>query len=319
MTTEARSLARSERGVALIVVLVVIAILAALVLDFGYAARVDLTIAGLNRDAMRARILARTGFHLGRALIMRDNNGYDSLDDVWARVDFMVMAPMFLEEGEQIAGAIVDENSKFNLNSLVDVNGRANEIAYAHFQRLLDVLELDATLADTLMDWIDKDNRAQPGGAERNYYRSLGRDVKNAPLDSLRELLLVKDYTPEVLWGDNNHKGLIPYVTIFSNKRININTAPEIILESLDDEIDRSLAEAIIEHRRGEPFESTGDLKKVSGVTAMLFARILSQITVSSDYFSMDMQTSVDKAFCRLEAVVQRKGGNVLPLYWRLQ
>ncbi len=310
---------REERGVALLIVLVIVALLAALVVDFGYSSRVDLTLADLYENSQKARTIVKSGFYFGRALLLADTNGYDGPKDLWTRTDLISFVPMFLEEGEAIRGSITDENSKFNLNSLVNSRGKVEELSYAQFQRLLTVLNIDTGLADAVVDWIDPDDKTMPMGAERNYYLSEGRTCKNAPLDSIAELLLVKGFTRDLLWGTRTSKGLIDYVTCLSDGKININTASEEVLRSLDDEMDQALAQSIIARRNEQPFETTNDMRDMQSMPALLFSRILSRITVSSNYFSIRMEGNVNKASVRLDAVVKRSGQNVTPLYWRLQ
>jgi general secretion pathway protein K len=237
---------------------------------------------------------------------------------MWAKPDIVAMGSQLIkDEGQQVAGSIVDENSKFNLNTLVDAHGVMNETAYDQFLRLLYSLELEPYLANGLVDWMDSDDRALPGGAEQSFYASSGRTCKNAPLDSLRELLLVRGFKPELLWGIRTQEGLFPYITLHSDGKININTASERVLKSLDDEIDDNLAMNILEYRKDKPFESTSDLKELPGVTATLYARILSRITVASSYFLITVEGTVGDATCRLTTVAHRQADKVRPLYWR--
>lgn len=58
-----------ERGVALLMVVVSIAILAAVAADFAYSSRVDLELAVHQRDALRAEYLARSGLGMARLLL----------------------------------------------------------------------------------------------------------------------------------------------------------------------------------------------------------------------------------------------------------
>jgi len=58
-----------QRGIALIVVIVVISVLAAVLNDFAYHSTVDLEAAANSRDRMRAEYLARSSINLGRLLI----------------------------------------------------------------------------------------------------------------------------------------------------------------------------------------------------------------------------------------------------------
>ena len=308
---------QKQEGVALIIVLLVVTILAGLILDFGYTARVDLTLSGLNRDAIRARSLVQSGYAMGCVLLRNDTNGYDCLKDMWAKPDILGLGSQLIKEEGQVAGSIVDENGKFNLNTLIDEHGVMNEPAYDQFLRLLYSLDLEPYLANALTDWMDSDDRALPGGAEQSFYASSGRICKNAPLDSLRELLLVRGFRPEFLWGTRTQEGLFSYITLHSDGKININTASERVLKSLDDEIDDNLAMDILEYRKDKPFESTSDLKELPGVTATLFARILSHITVASSYFLITVEGTVGDATCRLTTVAHRQADKIRPLYWR--
>lgn len=60
---------QEERGVALLLVVVSIAILAAVAADFAYSSRVDLELAVHQRDALRAEYLAKSGLGMSRLLL----------------------------------------------------------------------------------------------------------------------------------------------------------------------------------------------------------------------------------------------------------
>lgn len=61
---------RAQRGVALLMVVVSIAILAAVAAEFAYRSRVDLEMAVNQRDALRAEYLAKSSMGLARLLLM---------------------------------------------------------------------------------------------------------------------------------------------------------------------------------------------------------------------------------------------------------
>jgi len=60
---------KQQRGVALLLVVVSIAILAAVAAEFAYSSRVDLQLATHQRDALRAEYLARSGVGMARLLL----------------------------------------------------------------------------------------------------------------------------------------------------------------------------------------------------------------------------------------------------------
>ena len=69
----------AERGAALLVVIVSVAVLTALAVDLAYESRVSLQIAGNARDELRASYLARSGVTLSR-LVLSFQDGLDSLN-----------------------------------------------------------------------------------------------------------------------------------------------------------------------------------------------------------------------------------------------
>ena len=70
--TEAR-----ERGVALVLILLVITILCVMVVEFNYLMRVDITIAANIRDENRALYIAKAGVNAAVAILKKDDNDYD--------------------------------------------------------------------------------------------------------------------------------------------------------------------------------------------------------------------------------------------------
>ena len=69
-------------------------------------------------------------------------------------------------------------------------------------------------IADAIIDWRDEDDTPSEGGAEAGYYENLqyGYMARNGPFRTIRELLLVKDVTPELLYGeDTNFNDMLDY------------------------------------------------------------------------------------------------------------
>ena len=94
---------------------------------------------------------------------------------------------------------IIDESAKLNIN-------------VAPRGMLLRLPGMSASLVDALIDWRDGDDTPEPQGAEDEYYqlRKPPYNAKNAPFDSVEELLMVKGFTSGVLFGeDMNRNGLL--------------------------------------------------------------------------------------------------------------
>ena len=169
-----------------------------------------------------------------------EDSDTDSLDEDWA-----VGIPGLPIEGGYLSGFIEDEQSRFNLNSLLE-----SEIQVERFRRLCRDLEVDEIFIPALMDWIDDDlDIRYPDGMEENYetYR-----VANREMVDVSELLLVHNVTPEM------YQKLEPYITALpATTTINVNTMSEAVYESLGKEAGD--AGKFIEEREQEPFSSIDD------------------------------------------------------------
>src|SRR4030042_2930144 len=218
-------LIKGERGVALVLALAVIALLVSLVVDFSYTMMVDLTLAANLRDGQKAFYVARSGVELAKHLLQEDDPAFDARDEDWA---LLPEHPGFLSADDEgrFKVTIEDEAAKIPLNKLItgDKDKKVDRVVRAQLERLFELLELDPELIDPIIDWLDPDNNPQPFGAEDAYYQSLPSPYpcKNGPFAALAELLLVKGMTKEILYGQEEKKGLIQYLTLYSAGKVNI-------------------------------------------------------------------------------------------------
>jgi general secretion pathway protein K len=86
---------------------------------------------------------------------------------------------------------------------------------------------------DSVLDWKDPDDLHRLNGAESDYYMALQNpyEAKNANFDTVEELALVKGVTSEVLYGGNDTKGIIDFLTVHSKSgMINMLAAPREVL-----------------------------------------------------------------------------------------
>ncbi|MEL7498096.1 MAG: hypothetical protein AAFN77_10830 [Planctomycetota bacterium] len=104
---------------------------------------------------------------------------------------------------------LVDESCKINLNTLPFSDalqpGSGRNI-------LMALPNMTEDIADAIMDWLDADDDVRDFGAESSFYESLNPayQTKNGPMDSLDELLLIRDVTPQLLFGlDTNRNGVL--------------------------------------------------------------------------------------------------------------
>jgi general secretion pathway protein K len=176
-----------------------------------------------------------------------DSDESDHLGEQWA-----IELPPLPVDGGMITGRLEDLQGRFNLNNLITSEGTQDEIARTQFERLLQALQLDPMLAARVVDWLDQDTDASfPVGAEDAAYAGATPPYRtpNALITTATELMAVEGFDPEAF------RTLAPYVTALpSGTLLNVNTASAPVLASLSDQIDSSMAEALVQERNGVDF-----------------------------------------------------------------
>jgi general secretion pathway protein K len=310
--------AEDQRGVALVLTLLILTLLVVTGLEMNRAVRVEATLAENFRDLTQASYVAQSGVEIARALIQNDDPAYDGPDERWAHFEHLaILSPRLFPEGF-FTGRILDENARFNPNGILDPYGNLNLKKKEQMERLLNLLGHSADWMDALLDWLDGDDQPRPRGAEKEFYltRKKPHLPKNGPLDSLDELLLIRGVEPSFLYGGEGKEGLMNYLTVQSDGRININTAGPVILMSLSSKIDRAMAQAVLVHRLAKPFQKPEDLRSVPGWDAV-YPLISSEITVGSNFFRVEILGSYREARADVQAVIRREGKRTRVLSWK--
>jgi general secretion pathway protein K len=263
-------------GIALIMVMCAIFVLSALAAGFVLSMKVETRLAYNANSEQQLLWLGRSGVEYCRWVLAQEKCPYDSLNQVWAGgsgsecdTNLVVENPVHVGDGS-FTWKIIDLERKVNINTA----------SATTIQQALTLMGVDANdisvVSDSILDWIDSDDLPRVAGAESDYYQGLAVPyyAKNAPIDDLSELLLVKDVTPEMYWGSNagnhtpsvfQHKlglgtapgqtpdypfGLVEIFTPFSSGKININTANANVLQMIPG-VDAAMADAIIKQRAG--------------------------------------------------------------------
>ena len=277
---------RGQRGVALITVLLVVAIVT--VICAGMIARQQLSIRGTGNQlqARQAWHYALGGEALAQTLLRRDlqlsgegtgQPAVDHLLEPWA-----LPQPAYdLDEGQgQVQVRIEDLAGRFNLNSLVQEQ-QPNAAALAQFRRLLQRLQITEPYAERLVDWIDSDQ--QPSGefgAEDNAYLLLEPPYRTAGrrLEDLSELRLLLGMR------DEDFQRLAPYVSALpADTPLNINTASAMVLSSLADSLSPSAAESLVKARQATPFRDTASFMAQPALSGVQLQG--TNIAVTSQFF----------------------------------
>ena len=207
-------------------------------------------------------------------------------------------------------------------------------------------------LVDAIIDWCDEDDAEGINGVESKYYEALGYTSKNGYIDDLTELLLIKDITPKMFWGNSTKQlagtmmtsavgvdeeeepdypfGLVDLFTPISVGYININTASIEVLQLLPG-MDQNRASFIMEERVGfdgvegtaddEPFANIQELRNVPGFqSAEAIANVSRFLSVRSATFEVTVTAEMRGMQRTLVAVLSRKNPKdikILYTYWK--
>jgi len=188
---------QAQQGMVLVTVLWVSVILMILVASVARTHRVDTKLSVFSGQQRRCAWAARAGVETALAMLWEDDPSSDSLDELWS------------DNAEDYNGVsvgactlnirVIDEAGKLNVNT-------------ATKEQLLGLPEMEAEVADAILDWRDRDEDPKAEGVEGGYYEQLpiGYRIRNAPLRTVRELLLVKGVEEDLFFGeDTNFNGVL--------------------------------------------------------------------------------------------------------------
>ncbi len=303
MTPCVHSLPAARRGTVLVVVLIVVAMLTLGVYRFtGSMTTEEKSTASLARWA-QARACAQSAldwtatwldhrFDDPEAPVQVFDNPelfqavpLDPTGSASGKGYFSVVAPWWSEDGSGgIRYGLSDESARLDLNALVYQWQLEPE---QQQQVLMQLPGMTVELADAILDWIDADSEPRQFGAEDEYYGALQPPytARNARLQSLEELLLVRGMTPQLLFGEDTNRngvldpnendgdasppadnadgvldrGLAAYLTLWSrhrnrrqdgSQRINVNSNDLAALyDQLAQEFDEDVARFVVAYR----------------------------------------------------------------------
>jgi general secretion pathway protein K len=293
-----------QSGVALLTALLVVALATVAAVAMTTRQQLDVRRTGNLLHSEQAWAYALGAESWARVVLARDarDSQVDNLSEDWA-----IQVPASFVEGGSVIGRVIDLQGRFNVNSLV-VNGEADQPAVDRYKRLLRTLDLDETLADALVDWLDKDiNSRFPGGAEDGTYQLLQPAYRTANrlMADISELRLVKGYDKKVMDKLLGGSSGAPLVTALPEPTaINVNTATAEVLTTLANGLSLSDGEAIVEARGDTGFEKVQDLLLLP---AFFGKQVDPQsLSVQSQWFLLLSEANVGQGRVKLASLIQR-------------
>ncbi len=333
-----------ERGSVLIAVLWILGMLTVFTVAVNRRASAELVFGQWVKDRVLSRLLAESGIERALLELQSDpfktfdawNESWGSNPDAFQEIglgagSFSVICEMGQRDSSKKEASshrygVCDEASRLNINTASEETLR--NLLLAIFPNL-DAKKATA-IVQAILDWRDPDDQGLTFGAEARYYHELKDpyEPRNGPFQSTDELLMVRGIETEFF---NQIKA---FVTVYSQGKVNFNTAPTPVLQALG--LSLALAEKVAAFRLGaDGKEGTKDdevFQHIDGITPALsvagsfssedFQQIANAIakgyvTVNSSVYriqSIGRLIKQDKALDTLILCVVNRDGTVL--YW---
>jgi len=280
-----------SRGVALIIVLWVVTILSVIALEFCFAMRTEVNITKNFKEEVQLYAIAEGGVYRAIAeLVLKHDQRIQQTRKAWTGEEIPLEKKEWVTDGRPYS---LPSDQGVNEIRIMGEAGKVNinTVSEKTLRKILTQLGLEGEtrdiVADSILDWRDPDDMTHVNGAENDYYQSLKEpyNCKNANLDSIEELLLVRGVTPELFYGRKAIKkeegtaegpvadriGLKDIFSIYSlGEQIDINCATLPVLRVVLG-IPKEMAQRVVKVREEKPFEHQQDLlQRVPELTSLM-------------------------------------------------
>jgi len=276
-----------QHGVALISVLLVFTLVTLLASEMMTRNYIDIRKTAQLLNTKQAYYYALAGEEFARQILFRDLDASetalsDHLQEPWASNE----GTLEIDQGE-LEIKIIDLTGRFNLNNLVDDQGRVSQTHAAQFERLQDQLSLNERYTSALVDWVDADNVTAAGDEENALYPDyLPANQRTFDKTELR-LLSGFNYLDFDL--------IKPHVTALPKAtKINLNTANKEVIRSLSATISGSQIEQIVKRQQLGGYDS---VSKWLSAEAAALTSIGNKLSVSSSYFEVQVKVVFDQHY----------------------
>ena len=246
--------------------------------SYAFDMHVEAKVLSFHKKRLQASSLARAGVERARLLLIKSGelkNELKGLDDVSEHED--VASPWFADARELAESTTLQEvRSSLGHGEVVlsvipeEARRNVNRLTEDDWVRIFEITAVPETEWETMIasyqDWVDSDETETTGGAETSYYEDLEvpYKAKNAALDTVEELLLVRGFTRDLLYGlppaEESEAAdwiepLVPMhelLTVYGDPqgRVNVNAASVEVLMTLPG-VDDLVAEEIVAEREG--------------------------------------------------------------------
>jgi general secretion pathway protein K len=320
MIRHTTTLGSRQSGVALLTAIIIVAMASIAAVAMAHQMQLSIRRTGNIMRSDQGFYVALGGEAWSRVMLIQDlkddgDKGYDGLDEEWAQE-----YPPVPAEGGEIQVKTTDLQGRFNLNNLylkdeADTKAKKKAATYlAQFKRLLVLLELPESIAQTTQDWMDGDiNTLFPDGAEDLTYLSEEPPYRtaNGLMGDATELRLIKGVDTEI------YEKLAPHVVALPEETpLNVNTADPLVLQSLVPGLSEADVEQLTSDLEENPFKDKKKfitrLRDLLDENKVESEEIESLISINSHFFQLETVVRMENNSQRLVSRLYKSDQNVV-------
>jgi general secretion pathway protein K len=318
----------NKEGAALMVALWILIILMLIVGSFFYEVELESRLVSYKRKRFLAEMQALSGLEYAKAILdQREKAKQMEVEDLDEDEGEFMLGALHLKKGMGITRESPIEFKEGHTFTIqidpVEGGMNANVLNREDWLDIFEMANVPSTdwdmMIDCLEDWIDENDLHGLNGAESDdeFYQEAGYPVKNGPLDSVEELLLVKGWGPEILYGREADEdgdeifGIAQFLTVWGDGRLNLNTASVDALfaaglsdEQIEEILELRLGDDGLEGTEDDGIPSTHPLANDSRFTLQTG---LVKVTSTGDIFGTKYQ---------IEAIFLLKSKDSVIVYW---
>lgn len=290
---------RAERGAAVVMAMLVVAVAATLVTGAFWRQGVIARQAENELSFAQAKWLMRGAIDWASVILAEDarTSRVDHAGEPWAvpLADTLLNA----DDGRDpvyLAGIIRDEQAKFNLRNLVGPKGVIPHELEA-LQRLFALVGVSESLADPIAERV---LATVPGEG--------GRKQVELALGAIDDLLGLEDISAATI------ERLRPFVTVLPQPTpVNANTAPAEVLAARIENLALADARRLTASRDRAYFKDRTDV--LNRIAELKVKASDAEIAVATQFFSVDGTVTYRRARLRTQALLRREGNRVEPVW----
>lgn len=311
-------------------VLWVLVIVSMIVSTFAFEMKLEAQIITAQRKRLKADSLALSGIELAKVMLAFEEDPLEGDEEDLVYEDPWMSQAALISRGTPAQFTEELDVGEIHLSVSFEEGRRSiNSLSPEEWKELFEQTGVPSSVHDELLaclqDWQDPNDDHGLNGAESDdsFYEEQGYQCKNAPIDTIDELQLIKGWTEEIVYGTPTNLleeteypmlGVAHFLTTFGEGKVNPNAASEEVLRSLY--LSEDVIAAILELRLGPDGDpGTED----DGITQEDFTALGldgSIFSLTPQYAKITSEGEVNGTISRISAVFRLGGEQPTPLFW---